>query len=344
MAATKQKPLKLWKFLTAIAGTIVALFVAAVALPHDPYIRYQSLADSIFDRAEWIYERIHFDETPLDIVFVGPSRTERAVGAAVLEADLRARGVDKRVANFSLPSSGLDLSYAIAREALDTRQVDLLVVSLVEQFPRDGHQAFGDLATVQDILHSPLLVNRNFPRNLAYLPVRQAKLALKTWVPEAFDYHGKFNSGTYQGTSGYPTHDTRPEDTPAKTAEEIDVLEKEAAFRRRTLTRPLLPDSLAWVEFGVSRSYIEEMVALAARHDTKIVFLYLPFYEGFEEPAELEWVRQFGPVLSAGFLREAPDNFYDVAHASASGAALVSDWLAEQLAPLLRGSPAENAP
>lgn len=334
--------MKLKFFALAMAVTMAVLFSVALALPHDPYIRYQSLSDSIFDRAKWIYERIHFDETPLDVVFLGPSRTERAVGAPVLEAALRERGVDRRVANFALPSSGFDLSYALAREALENRKVELLVVSLVEQFPRDGHQAFGDLGSVSDVVRSPLLVNRNLPRNLAYLPVREAKLALKTLVPDAFGYQRGFDPATYQGTSGYPTHEGDPADVPRKTAEEIAALDEESAFRRRTLTAPLLPESLAWVEFGVSRSYIEKIAALAARHGTKIVFLYLPFYEGFEQPSELEWVRQFGPVLSAHFLRSAPDNFYDVAHASASGAALVSEWLAGELAPILQDSAQEQ--
>jgi hypothetical protein len=48
-------------------------------LPHDKYLRYQSLNDRSAPNSYWIYERIHDDPTPIDIAFIGTSRTGRSM-------------------------------------------------------------------------------------------------------------------------------------------------------------------------------------------------------------------------------------------------------------------------
>ena len=61
----------------AVAGLVLA--VLAAALPHDPYIRYQTTKGTIYERTRFQYERLHFDPTPIDIVFIGSSRTAGGV-------------------------------------------------------------------------------------------------------------------------------------------------------------------------------------------------------------------------------------------------------------------------
>ena len=55
-------------------------------LPHDRYIRYQQpgLLQSYLFRTRWVYERIHFDKTPIDIAVIGSSRAEDAISAPIL--------------------------------------------------------------------------------------------------------------------------------------------------------------------------------------------------------------------------------------------------------------------
>ena len=329
------KPLSLYRFWGVIGVAVLCSVIAAVLLPHDPYIRYQAMQGTIFERTKWFYERNHFDDTPIDILFLGSSRTARGVISPDLEASLQGSGVNRHVANFSLPASGLDIRQTLAADVLANRDVEMLVISLPEQFPRDGHQAFADLATTQEVLQSPWLVNRNLPENLARLPMRQLQLAIGSMMPSAFDYQSSFDTQTYAGTSVDPRIFNPGNPSSLKTAAEISALEKESAFRRRTLTRPILPEGLADIEFGVPRSYIRQLSALAQAHDTKLVFLYLPFFGGFEEPFEKEWLEQFGPVLSASFLREDPQNYNDVAHMSDHGAKILTTWLTDQLVPLL---------
>lgn len=335
------KPIRLRTFLTGLLFTVVACILIALSLPHDAYVRYQAMSGTIFERARWIYERIHFDETPIDIAFLGSSRTARGVISPDVEAQLAERGIDVRIANFSLPASGFDVRLPIVRELLEQHDPDLVVISVVEQFPREGHQAFGDLASAGEVLQSPWIVNRNLPENLARLPIRQIQLATADHLPEAFGYQPAFDPATYAGTSIDPRIFNPGRARGPKTAEDIEALEKEARFRRRNLTPPILPDQLSWLEFNIPRTYLRRIAELVESEGAELAFLYLPFYGGFAEPAEKAWLEQYGPVLSADFLMDDPHLYNDAAHVSESGAVLVTDWLSGLLADML--DPARNS-
>lgn len=330
----------LGRFFGLVFLTLIACTAVTVALPHDPYIRFQNLNDTIYKRMGWIYERIHFDDTPIDVVFVGSSRTGAGIYPTLLEPALAARGVTARVVNFSLPSSGFDIRETIVEELLANRDVKLLVFDVVEAFPRDGHEAFGNVASVGELLQAPWLINRTLPRNLMGLPLRQINLALGTWLPETFGLQGDFDPALYAGSTVDArsmldfTEDPERLDTPEHAA----LLEQQSQQRHRQIQPPILPESLVWVEFGVSRSYIARIMALAEAHDVEVAFLFLPFYKGYPAPIEESWIATFGPVWNADYLRNDPHNYQDSGHLAASPVvkAMVTDWVADRIAPLLR--------
>ncbi len=76
--------------LTILAVGLVAA-VAAALLPDNPYQRYATLDHTIQNRVRWIYERLHFDPTPVDVAVIGPSRSGAGVSSPRLEADLAAQ-------------------------------------------------------------------------------------------------------------------------------------------------------------------------------------------------------------------------------------------------------------
>ncbi|SEA64431.1 hypothetical protein [Rubrimonas cliftonensis] len=322
MARRRLASFHLW-----LGATFVALVVAAVAAPNDPYIRWQSLDGTLFERAKRFYERIHFDPTPIDVAFIGSSRTASALETPELEAALAARGAPMRVANFSLPASGYDIRYVIARELLETRDVKLLVISVVEQFPRDGHQAFGEIARAGDVLAAPWIVNRTLPENLARLPVRQLQFWLESLVPDAFGRSAGFDPAAYPGASAW----NRPPDADYWTAEDPQALAEEAARRRREITPPLLPDWLGGVEFGVTRHYIDAIADLAEAHGVALAFVFFPFYEGFEDVRERDFLERLGPLWAATPLMRDPANYRDAAHVSGAGRVRAAAWMAERL-------------
>lgn len=335
MALTLRKPLRLPGFLIGVALTVILSYFAAIALPHDTYIRYQAMSGTIFERVQWIYERLHFDEAPIDIAFIGSSRTARGAISNDLEFEIASLGFTKRIVNFSIPAAGFDIRYVLARELFSQKSPDILVISVVEQFPRLGHQAFGELAETSDVINSPWIVNATLPENLAKLPLRQIRLAAASRMTAAFGYQSEFDQSSYAGTSIDPRIFNRGRQIETTAAPEIDALNQESRYRRSSITRPLLPKALAWLEFGVPQTYLRRIADMAESHGAEIVFLYLPFYGGFEQPFERLWLEQFGPVLTADFLIENPAFYNDVAHVSELGAERITVWLAGELTRIL---------
>ena len=323
--------LSLRLFLTVVFATVVAAYALTVALPHNPYIRYQQFKDTIFERLAWIYERVHFDPTPIDIAFIGSSRTEAGVASPLLEKYLSEGGRELKVVNLSIPSSGMDIRYAEARELLQAKQVKLLVIAVVEAFPRDGHQAYGDLETAGEIFKSPLIVNRNLPKTLARLPVRQIDLFVKSIFPQAFSLKGDFDG---QPSAEDPAYE-RPETSDLSPEEHAKALAEETARRKREIRWPILPENFRWVEYGVSRTYIERIAELAKDNGTELAFLFLPFYNGYDAPLEMDWLQEFGPVWIADFIKDNPENYRDAAHVKSVVTDSVARWLAGKIDQLL---------
>lgn len=334
------------QYLGAVAAVFVALYAATMLLPHDPYIRYQSFKGTIFDRLSWVYERLAFDPTPIDVLVVGSSRTARGANMADLEAALAARGITARVANVSIPASGFDWRLSVIREALKHHpEIRLVIWELVEVFPREGHQAFGDLATPGEILSAPWLVNQTLPENLAALPYRQMELALASQMPDLFGYRQGFDPAAYAGSTPEHRRFSDPDWTPAsdgavlaRPGHAADVA-AESALRRREITWPVLPQALAGIEFGVSRHYVDELAALSRTDGFALAFLFLPFYDGYPDALEADWVRRRGAYWNADFLLSDPANYIDAAHTSQVGIDRITPWLADRIAGALPGAP-----
>lgn len=323
-------------FLGVTALIFGLAFVGAVALPHDPYIRYQSFKGTIFDRLGWVYERLAFSETPIEVLVVGSSRSARGINAEMVERDLAAHGTPLNVANISLPAAGIDIRLTKIREALEDKPgIRLVIFGLNEALPRDGHQAFGDLGSAGDILTAPWLVNRTLPANIAGLPYRQMELALATLVPEAFGYRDSFAPGAYLGDTpdhrlfDKPDWTAEAEALETETAAHAEAVEKESNWRRRGIRPPVLPDSLGWIEFGVSRSYVRQVADLVEAHGAKLVFIFPPFFQGYDAPLDANWIEGFGPIWSPDFVKSDPRNYADAAHMSQRGVELVTLWISD---------------
>ena len=67
------------RVLGGILGAALLAGIAAAMLPDNEYQRFASLENTIQNRMRWIYERIHYDPAPIDVAFLGPSRSGAAI-------------------------------------------------------------------------------------------------------------------------------------------------------------------------------------------------------------------------------------------------------------------------
>ena len=341
------------RFLLLIGlATLVALAGLAL-LPQDRYQRFAEAATESkhYLRIKWIYERIHFDETPIDVAFIGTSHTQSAIDSRIVEAGLRAHGQDVHVVNFAVPHLGRDLHWLIARELLESRPVRELVVEVQDFEPRAPHPAFQRLGSVGDLLTSPVVVNTGFFENLVRLPRRQLDLFLPAMAGKApfvfsrQDYEGPHWDDT-EKLHGFDQLRTGTHPV-AYLDEQADLLRASLREKEQLARRWRLPGGCSVLKH-YNRFYLDGLLNLARERGVHVTFLYLPFFRGPEQPLEAAWYAPFGPTLKPQAVLDDATSWLNVDHLNVVGARRTSQWLGENLVVSSPGSPlpaiAESCP
>jgi|HubBroStandDraft_6_1064221.scaffolds.fasta_scaffold31744_4 hypothetical protein len=322
-------------FSLAMLLTFALLNVAALLLlPHDKYLRYQALNDGQAPTTYWIYERIHFDPAPIDIAFLGTSRTGMSIHSARLEQDLSRFGIHAKAVNFYCVRNGINLQYVIAKELLDSRKVKLLVLEITEAEERKGHDAFNLYADSSDILSAPLLINLGYLSDIARLPGRQVSLAWETLLQRFGLRDPEFVPPPYEGPNRDHAEFIRSIDnavhfnTLSHTEAEMD---NQHAEWDRGLTRPVLPGPFSSLEFRLPRYYENRILELARAHGTQVVFLYMPKYGGPATPLPYQQYASRADLINPYAVGQDYRLWLNENHANWEGAKRVTDYVAEAL-------------
>jgi hypothetical protein len=342
--------LKLRQFLLLFAVTALAALAGMILLPQDKYLRYQALNDHVAPHAYWIYERIHADPTPIDVAFVGSSRTGRSIHSRRLEEDLAQHGVAAKAVNFYMFKSGRNMHYAVAKELLENRRVGLLVLEMTEWEDRKPHPDFVFLADPQDVVFAPLFINFNYLSDLGRLPGRQVDLFLETSLRELGLRRPDFVPPPYEGSNldiaeYLVTLDGRKHYfTQERSFQHMEDLR---ARQEADITPPVLPAALGWLEFRFPRYYIERILELAARKGTSVVFLYVPRYGGPADPLPYQlYTARAGLINPHLGLQQNFHVWDDETHLNWNGAREFTDAVAEELVNgrYVNGRPMRAAP
>lgn len=317
----------------AILAMAFGLAALTLFIPTDPYLRWQLLGGTIHERSRWIYERIHYDPTPVDVVVIGSSR----MGAGIIAPRL-AEETGLNVVNFSLPEAGRNINYAIIDELLKTKNPRLIVIGVNEKPSRTGHSTWRYLAPTEIVLDPGYAGNIMYVPDVGFQPWRQLKLLAAGLSPETFGMRRSFDPADYAGPAlditasiKLPDGTMKETEIPAAQAElERGVRKLEAGTRP-----PVLPARYADIEFGDERTYIRRIAALAQARGIKVAFLAIPYYTGPDTVQEADFYRQYGPLWNAGFLSSHAELYSDYAHLTRTGAAVLTDWLEPKVVAML---------
>lgn len=326
------------------AGFLVAAFVftltllgAAVIAPQDPYHRWQEHTSGTTRKADWIYERLHFDAEPIDVALIGTSRMAGGLSGPDIEAAYcRATGRRIRVANLSIPETGRNMHYVIAKEAMRTKAPALTIVELNEIETRRPHNGFVVLADAEDVLTAPALVNLNYFSDLARLPGRQVLLWFAAQTGRAA-VRPAFDPAHYEGhdldrTRALPLLDGRV----ISRFEIAEETELDAASDRRAAraSRLRLPAALRPLEYRFSRIYLRKIEALAGSARSDVAYVYLPAWRAPTLPDQIR--TDLGiekPVIDlGGEIANDPGKWLDATHVNAWGATAQSARFVDELA------------
>ena len=327
--------------LTYVFTVLVALGVllgATITAPHDRYHRFQSVDFVTTRKADWIYERLHFDATPIDVALIGTSRMGAGLSSPRIERRYcEATGRRIRVANLSIPATGRNMHYAIAKELYRTKQPALTIIELNEVEARKPHSAFVLIADASDVLTAPALINTRYLQDMIRLPGRQLELFFNDALGRA-PLNAKFDPARYHGS-----HLDRTQRLKTITGEIISRDKYVPADELNTLARArragqadlfVLPAPLRRFEYRLPRIYLNKIRARAAAAHSDIEFLYLPAYQGETvfPPALRHELEITEPIIR---LDDAlPENslmWLDATHVNANGADRQTEAFAKAL-------------
>jgi hypothetical protein len=328
---------------------LVTLFVAicvtgACLLPHSRYVQFSGLHDSSVVKAGWIYERIHFDSTPIDVVFVGTSHTVFGVNSTHVEhAYTAATGQSLHVVNFGMQHLGRDIDYLLVREVIETRSLKLLVIEVPDDEPRSLHPAFYELATPQELVTAPIVINTLYLPNLARLPLRQVSLFARSIAPAWFGAHLSFDPTKYRGPNWDDTYEERGSvDYPVlhpvprlQTRAPAELEQERAHYERMVDAKLGLPGFLSPLEHRANLVYLQRTIELARQNGIEVHFLYLPSYRAPASPRFAAFYARFGPLWYPAAIYDDTDNWLDVNHLNYHGASELSRWLGNSIAGLM---------
>jgi hypothetical protein len=315
---------------------------ASLLLPINPYFRFQQSDGTILFRARYIYERIHFDDTPIDVAMIGSSRMEASVRANELSRLLSDElGRPIQVVNFGLPEEGRDLHWIVAQELLQNRpEVRLLVLSLGQE-SQISHPGFRFLGDDHSIATAPLIYNSNYIQNLLTIPYQHIAYSLQAIWPQAFGLSSVFDPKIYRARSFDPADSFQIGNTFVDRNQKFNPAQ--IGTQRAAIARSLGEAGLARFfpldqHYAIERSFVRHIEALAREKDVTLAFLRVPVYGQEEQFADLPFYLRIGPVFEATQFGADPADYMDAGHLGRRGTAKLTSWLAERLAALLKNA------
>lgn len=340
-----------WRFwLGLVAGLLSALGVS-LSLSFDPYIAWQQAQATQLFHSRWVYERLHFDASPIEVAIIGSSKLESGISPEELSKTLSQRmGRPVPVANLSIVMPGRDFADRIVTELLATHPEVRLILLSDDGEITNSHPMFKETAPLRDVASAPLLVNLHYAANLLAMPYRNFANAAQQQKPAWFGVTSHFEAGGYLGTDldrtlGYQTPEGRTVNGDiSMDATALGAMSKAAVARQAA--------GLAWLRFlpadqrlAIDHYYLASIAWHARAAHVRLAVVALPLFGPVQPAGDHRAYNGVGPVISVGWLSSRPELYQSAAHLNRTGAKLASIALGDAIVPLLsagRLSPPED--
>ncbi|RMF30828.1 MAG: hypothetical protein D6765_02665 [Bacteroidetes bacterium] len=291
-------------FLFGVASWLLTL--AGLWLPYPRSQAYGSLPEDCYGHGPWLYHRLFEDPRPIDVAFLGSSRTLRAVH----EEQVFPAVDSPVVANLGYCRLGRNLHWVIASDLMDTKPPRLLVVEVRERESSYSHPAFPYFARRSDLLDPGGWFHKDVLKDFFHAAHARAEYIVRR-VPA---------SPPSPRTPSLWGH--------ARSAERADSLELVQHLQE-------LRAKLAATKPGgaLSLHFLRKLAALAQAHRTRLVLLYLPaFGPPLPHPQDLQTLQTIAEVWipPLEIFRQAR-HFSDSDHLNDAGARALSAWLGRKI-------------
>jgi len=293
---------------------ILPLGILIYLIPVDRRINFVMLKEDCAYRGTWIFDRIHKNDRPADVVFFGSSKTINGISDEFIESQLNLSSI--HVVNFGYCRYGVNIYPVLLKEILKSKNPRLLFLEVRSDENWYSHPVFPYLANARDVFLATPFFNRDLVRDYFDSFLYRIKL-IKA---------GYFNKDTIEPIRGDNYGFRSSTDTASKPL--MENAKKEHSVPPRELG---YYGKLLYMTYPAY--YLEQLSELCMKHKIKLVFLYFPDYGTLlKEPMQMMTYRKYGEVLiPPQEIFNDPDNWGDENHLNQAGARKFSDWLASQV-------------
>lgn len=290
--------------------------MALLFIPLDEGFAWRFVKGDCYTHGAWLWNRLKKHRLPVDVLFVGSSRTIHAVYEKAIEDSLSVDYDNKmHLLNAGYCRFGNNLPYLVAKEAMEWKHPATIVWEVRETEDCCSHPMFGYLAPGAEVRIPAVFPHRRIFSdwwNAAAVRVEYGQSLL----------FGDENANMAADTGAYGYGADAGTADPALLA---NVRTKKNQGARNTAQETFPAD--------FPRTYLEKTLALARAKNIRFVFLYIPEYgsEG-NLPEMLSYYRSLGPVwLPPRNVFDDPAHWMDATHLNDRGASVLAGWLAGQL-------------
>jgi hypothetical protein len=315
----------------AALGVALALNALVCLLSENTYQRWK-LPESDYSRMRWIYERIHYDPRPIDVVILGSSRSQLGFSAPAIEQQLAEHGKYANVVNFAIFNLGRNIHWLILSEIYKAKSPKVIVVEVDDPPYPFGHELFKDVASTDAIISAPKRAIHEYFDDLTYLPARKLRLFFADLFPDLFGLSKQFDPKAYERN--------RTDFTTNFPGEAGGMVEMEQAVPRGILLEQISQQAPrgAWIAGEYARLnggedpiYIRKIADEAKTHGAQLIFAYLPTFNGSGAAGNFDFLIQYGSVINNGDLAARDELFENWSHLNHEGAMIATARLADAI-------------
>lgn len=305
-------------FLAILLWSLAVFLLAAVIfiLPFDKRFGRAYVKEDCYDHAIWIYDRIHNNTAPADVVFLGSSRTIHAVNDKLLESMIDSgTKTTTHVLNLGYCRFGRNMEYENMLELLENKKPKTLVIEVREDEDRFSHIDYGYITDLSEV-SGFVFYNPDYFKDIW----KAFTIRLEYWKSRL----GLIHTDTVpvqQATYGFGAND--------------NVMDSVYAVQHihTTVTKSTPDNNMRSLNYHFPEYYLKKIGSLAAQYKTRLFFLYLPGYSTLVgNPQEKELYQSLGTLLiPPSQIFTDRKNFTDENHLNSTGAKALCLWLSNQL-------------
>ena len=291
---------------------VAPLFILLLFLPLEKKQIFNSLENDCFGRSHWMYNRIYNNNTPIDILFLGSSHTINGINDELLQSQYP----NFHFVNLGYCRLGRNLLYSLFHKILEEKKPKHLFLEIREREGRYSHPVFPHLASTKEVFTATPIFNKDLLRDWGQ------HLSNKVDLFQEAHFSPIVSIPLSQKEHGFgPSRDTASlqhllEAKEHRQNKDYSMHEWEHQFH---LQYPLF--------------YLKKIIALCAKHDIKLHFVYLPGYgTPFSLPLELELYQSVGNTLiPPDAILKNTDYWADRDHINQAGANELTRWLSKEI-------------